>query len=59
VKSGHSRRVAELGKVQQWGDMSDEDPGPGDGSKAFAGMMGLAALLAWFATLWFMFGDVL
>jgi hypothetical protein len=39
--------------------MSDEDPGLGDRSKVFAGMMGLAALLTWFATLWFMFGDVL
>jgi hypothetical protein len=39
--------------------MSDEDPGPPERSKLFVWMMGLSALLAWFAALWFMFGDVL
>jgi hypothetical protein len=40
-------------------NVSDEDPGPEARSKAFVAMLGLAALLVWFAALWFMFGDVL
>ena len=39
--------------------MSDEDPGREARSKALVATMGLAALLVWFAALWFMFGDVL
>jgi hypothetical protein len=39
--------------------MSDEDPGRETRSKAFVWMMGISALLVWFAALWFMFGDVL
>jgi hypothetical protein len=39
--------------------MSDEDPGRETRSKAVVGLMGLCALLVWFAALWFMFGDVL
>jgi hypothetical protein len=39
--------------------MSDEDPVPGERSKAFVAMMGVTALLAWFALLWLMFGDVI
>lgn len=37
----------------------DEEHGAEKRSKAFAGMIGAAALIAWFAMLWFMFGDVL
>ena len=40
-------------------NVSDEDPGPETRSKAFVWMMGICALLVWFAALWFMFGDVL
>jgi hypothetical protein len=43
----------------EWSAMSDENPASGDKSKAFVWMIGIAALLAWFALLWFMFGDVL
>ncbi len=39
--------------------MSEDDPAPGERSKAFVWMIGLMALLAWFALLYFMFGDVL
>jgi hypothetical protein len=39
--------------------MADEDPAPGERSRAFVWMMGAAALLAWFSLLWFMFSDVL
>ncbi|CAA9541000.1 MAG: hypothetical protein AVDCRST_MAG23-2061 [uncultured Sphingosinicella sp.] len=39
--------------------MTDHDPEPEGRSTAFVSMMGAAALLAWFALLWFMFGDVL
>jgi len=40
--------------------MSDnDDGGPKERSKAFVALMGISALLAWFALLWFMFGDVL
>jgi hypothetical protein len=39
--------------------VADGDPEPEDGSRASVWMMGGAALLAWFALLWFMFGDVL
>jgi hypothetical protein len=39
--------------------MRDEDPLPGDRSKAFVAMMGATALIAWFVLLWLMFGDVL
>jgi hypothetical protein len=39
--------------------VSDEDPGRETRSKAVVAMMGIAALLVWFAALWFMFGDVL
>jgi MYXO-CTERM domain-containing protein len=39
--------------------MPEDDPGPPERSRAFVGLMGVAALLAWFALLWFMFGDVL
>lgn len=38
--------------------MSD-DEGPKERSKPFVALMGIGALLAWFALLWFMFGDVL
>jgi hypothetical protein len=41
------------------GFMSDEDPALGERSRAFVWMIGLAGLLAWFALLWLMFGDVL
>jgi hypothetical protein len=34
-------------------------PTSGDRSRAFVALVGGAALLAWFALLWFMFGDVL
>jgi hypothetical protein len=36
--------------------MSDE---ASDRSRAYAWLLGTSALLAWFAMLWFMFGDVL
>ena len=39
--------------------MYDQDPLSDRKSKAFGWMMGIAALLAWFALLWFMFSDVL
>jgi hypothetical protein len=39
--------------------MSEDDPVSGERSKAFVWMIGLGALLAWLALLWFMFGDVL
>jgi hypothetical protein len=39
--------------------MSEEDPDPTDRSKAYVASLGIGALLAWFALLWFMFGDVL
>lgn len=32
---------------------------PKDRSKAVAATIGIGALLAWFAMLWFMFGEVL
>jgi hypothetical protein len=36
------------------------EKGVGDrGSRVFAWLTGAAALAAWFALLWFMFGDVL
>ena len=38
--------------------MSDDEV-PKERSKAFVAATGIAALLAWFALLWFMFGDVL
>ncbi len=41
------------------GAMSDDDPAPGERSKVFVWMIGLVALLAWFAMLWFMVGDML
>jgi hypothetical protein len=39
--------------------MSDNDPAPGERSRAFVWMIGGAALLVWFTLLWLMFGDVL
>lgn len=37
----------------------DDDDAPEAGSKAKVALLGISALLAWFALLWFMFGDVL
>jgi hypothetical protein len=48
------RAVADQGRT-----MSDEHRAPRERSKAFVAGMGIAALLAWFALLYFMFGDVL
>ena len=38
--------------------MAERDPSQGERPR-FVWMIGAAALLAWFAMLWFMFGDVL
>ena len=40
------------------GGMADENPG-GDRRAYAVWLLGAAALAAWFALLWFMFGDVL
>lgn len=39
--------------------MPDPDAAPKERSKAFVALLGIGALAAWFALLWFMFGDVL
>jgi len=39
--------------------MSDDDPQPKERPKAFVASIGIAALIAWFALLWLMFGNVL
>jgi hypothetical protein len=39
--------------------MPGEDPAPKERPKLFVAFLGTCALLAWFALLWFMFGDVL
>ena len=39
--------------------MAQQDPEPGERSRAFVWMIGGAALLAWLSLLWLMFGDVL
>lgn len=35
------------------------DRTPGEGSGGYLWLIGVGALAAWFAMLWFMFGDVL
>ena len=37
----------------------DHDDLPKERSKLFPALIGIGALLIWFAALWFMFGDVL
>ncbi len=39
--------------------MDDEKPSLSDRVGRHIGLIGILALLAWFAMLWFMFGDVL
>jgi len=39
--------------------MFEDDGARRERSKAYTAALGIAALSAWFALLWFMFGDVL
>lgn len=50
--------VAEASFVHHGSAMADDDAAPEERPK-LAWMIGAAALLAWFAMLWFMFGEVL